>query len=86
MAQYPEELELYCLENESFSFIAHELYTALGTENIRSKYFHLFAIIESDSFFKRLQNISSIEIEADPNTVFIFLPKKNFIIKLLPIK
>ena len=27
--------------------------------------------IESDSFFKRLQNISSIEIEADPNTVFI---------------
>ena len=42
----PEELDLSCLENESFSFVANELYTALGTENIRSKYFHLFAIIE----------------------------------------
>ncbi len=42
----PEDLELSCLENESFSFVANELYTALGTENVRSKYFHLFAIIE----------------------------------------
>lgn len=42
----PEELELSCLENDAFSFVAHELYTALGTENIRSKFFHLFAIIE----------------------------------------
>ena len=42
----PDDLELSCLENESFSFVANELYTALGTENVRSKYFHLFAIIE----------------------------------------
>ena len=42
----PEDIELSCLENESFCFVVNELYTALGTENIRSKYFHLFAIIE----------------------------------------
>lgn len=42
----PEEIDSTCMRSEAFSFIAHELYTALGTENIRSKYFHLYAIIE----------------------------------------
>lgn len=33
-------------ENEVVEFLMNEYYSALGTENIKSKFFHLFAIIE----------------------------------------
>lgn len=33
-------------ENDAVEFLINEYYSALGTENIKSKFFHLFAIIE----------------------------------------
>ena len=38
--------EWFSKENEVVEFLMNEYYSALGTENIKSKFFHLFTIIE----------------------------------------
>lgn len=73
--------------NEDIRFLLDEYYIAMGTENIKSKFFHLFSIIEfCENRFAEKNNsqkvLSPIEVKAIKNSIIdvVSLEKKGKVV------
>lgn len=67
----------FCLDkqcDDNYSFLVNELYFALGTENIKSKFFHLFSIISfCEERYKKESKSKQVFTKDDCNRIFDYM-------------
>lgn len=69
-----EEVRIDYLENDDYSFLATELYYALGTECLQSKFYHLFSVIEyCETHYKEHSGANRLFTDSDKENICEFI-------------